>query len=140
MGAERNLTSQELLCSLAVSSSRGFLPKKNKEESHFSRDSVHCLPRPTSLLKKSFAEQFSVSHVQGTTVPSLPWGHPTACPHSRHRQILTPLPFIFLSHRCRVLQNGHLTPSMSPVLSGVPKDTALCSLEHTLGTQWLQGG
>lgn len=63
---------------LPVSSFRGFLPKENKEESHFPRDSMHCLPRPTSLLKKSFGEQFSVRHVQRTTVPLLPWGHPTA--------------------------------------------------------------
>lgn len=86
---------------LAVSSFRGFLPKEKKEESHFPRDSMHCLPHPTSLLKKSFAERFSVRHVQRTAVPSLPWRNPTACPHFRHGQILTPLPFIFLSHRCR---------------------------------------
>lgn len=86
---------------LAVSSFRGFLPKEKKEESHFPRDSMHCLPHPTSLLKKSFAERFSVRHVQRTAVPSLPWRNPTACPCFRHGQILTPLPFIFLSHRCR---------------------------------------
>lgn len=99
---------------LPVSSFRGFLPKENKEESHFPRDSVHCLPHPTSLPKKSFAEQFAVGHMQRTTVPSLPWAHPTACPHLRHRQILTPLPFIFLSHRCPFLQNSHLTPISVP--------------------------
>lgn len=98
---------------LAVSSFRGFLPEENKQESRFPGDSMHCSPHPTSLLKKSFAEQFSVRHMPRTTAPS-PRRNPTACPYSRHGQILTSLPFIASSHRCRILQNAHLTPISVP--------------------------
>lgn len=44
---------------------------EKKEESHFPRHSMHSLPHPTKLLKKSFAEEFSASHTQRITVPLL---------------------------------------------------------------------
>lgn len=99
---------------LPVSSFRGFLPKENKEESHFPRDSMHCLPHPTSLLKKSFGEQFSVSPVQRITVPPCHGDTPLPAPTSGTGKFSQPLPLTFLSHRCRFLQNGHLTPINVP--------------------------
>lgn len=94
---------------LAVSSFRGFLPK---EESHFPGGSMHRLPHPTSLLKKSFAEQFSVGHMQRSRDPRC-HGH-------------TPLPAPIsgkFPHHCRLYsyltgahfhRNDHLTPISVP--------------------------
>lgn len=98
----RNLTSHEVLRSVSwlFPVLEDFFPKE-KKESHFPRDSMHCLLHPTNLLKKRvFSQSHPEDHCTGETTV-LSRGKQATCPHFSDGQILMLLTFMHLPHRYR---------------------------------------
>lgn len=111
----RNLTSQ-VLCSTSwlFPVLEDFFPRRTRRSPIFPGTACTvCLIPRVYWKKKGFVSSFQSVTCRAPVYPQC-HGDTPLLPPTRHRQILTALPFILLSHRCSFLQNGHLTPINVP--------------------------